>query len=498
MALTRLELKNYLKSSRGLTRAREDGLLTDVLLNEAVGKVLTQLAIDCHIPPIWKKFARRQGQWIYKMPQECFRVSKVWYKEPGGSYEPITKVSQGFFLDYRDPATDTAQDPTYYSYPIFEPRVLQPYGKAPPNEDFVGVSHVTTASRRTVIDSGINLGKTRDGTRISPGMVVYNRDDDSYGYIEVLNMESAKASGTAGAGTDSNTLDGGGVNFVTANVKEDDIIVKPSTGVVQTYAFVTSVSAASLEYTDARGAETAFAAGEGYRVGTANRARISTAAPHRAMREGLVNEFSVSAATATVTATTFTDTRCTGTFSATPSAGEIAIASGGSHGKIETVASGYVDVDHWIGGKPADGETVEIKTCDEYQIEMNVYNERTFWLGPTCSENDTIGTERILVLYVRKPLVPQYDWEELEIGEYYTEVLEKCMKWKAADLTGIYSPDTLAGYEVVYRESAERYAMDVMRPPLTGVMTVWGNRGTRAAVGVKDQTPNGIAWDLNI
>lgn len=495
MPLTRLELTNHVKSSRGLTRNREDGLLPDTLIHEAINEAILQVGIDCGLLPVAYRFALKADQWKYPMPQDMFELRSLYYVDSSGNYLPMTILSREIFLDGRNPETDSSLEPSFAAYPIYYQRVIQPFGLARPLHDFVQNSHVTTEHARTVEDTGINFGRTLDGTRISPGGMVKNRTTEAFGYIEFLDTITDKApSVTAVAGTNSTTVVR--VGNWPSTIKADDIICTPGTGNVTTYAFVVSISTTSLTYEAIRGDASSFSSGDIVKVGTAQKIRLSLAAPHRGLRDGSSAVFNKGSTTATMTTTTFTNTRCTGTSPSGAAVGEIAIASGGSHGKITAVESAYIDVVEWIGGLPSAGETVTIQECDEYEVLTTPNIEPVIYLGPTPTTSDDAGTRSMVADYVKRPFFPEHDWQYVDIPDKYRTVLYRCVEWQAQILAGTLPPATVKKqYQDVYDIEATKFAGDIDRGPKGDVMTVGGNRSPRV-IERQHTTHSGVPYNV--
>lgn len=477
MALTLLELKNYLKSSRGLTRGREDGLLPDSLLIEGIGNAIKRIAKDCDLLPTTKKVPLVAGQWKVPIPEEVRSIIAIWREDTNGSRLPLTSITQTNFDSGGDPSTNTSANPSQYAYPIYEGRRYEWYVKAPPNTDFTEVSRITNGSRRTIEDSGANFGRTLSGVRISPGDKVSNVTGDSYGYIEVLDVITNKGGGACAAGTDSDTVVVAGVDFDALNVKVDDIICYPSTGVVKSYAFVTDIVGNTLTYEDMRGTLSAFAQALGIKVGQAQKIRLTTDPPHRGLRDGSRNFFQVVAETATLIGTTFTPTRCAGVGDLTnASVGQEAIASGGSHGYIEVVGSGYVDVTAWHGGVPVDGEIVLIKACDEYNIETAPRIQPVMFIRPTPSVSDALGEEKLTVHFDIEPYIPSEDYEFIDIPGKWEDGLRACAEWQVARLTGTHKPKQLAEYKQAYLDETGETRSDIHETPRSEIQSPWLNR----------------------
>jgi hypothetical protein len=504
MAITRLQLKDRIKSARGLTRARDDGLLDDTLLNEAVRDAQELVVKWCNLFPVHQEVALEAGKYEYPVQDEWLGLKRALFIDASGNRLPIQSVTYDDFIEGRNPETDVALEPVYYAFPKFQRRVIQPWAQAPPNKDFIDYSFVTSDSIRTVYDTGINFGRTRTGRRISPGDLVYNLSDgNSYGIVEVLDMTTVKRTASAGASTSATQLVDGAGDFINNDVQVDDLItVRDSDGIVITYGFVTDVVSASiLEYEDVRGAATVFAPGDTYRVGVANIIRLSSASPHRGLRGGINNRFSIASASATISGTTFTDTRATGSGSLTSvSAGQVAVASGGSHGEVSEVGDGYLDVECWVGGVPSAGEQVTVHTADKYHVETRPAIERVMLIGPTPTNTDALGTRSILLLSNRRPIEAQHDWEELEVGEEYRRPLFAAGYWMAAELSGLFSndPNRLGMFKGQFISEVETLMGDVNKNDVDAIMSPYLNSQVRGgAAGRRYQGERtGITWNV--
>ena len=490
-------IRNHIKSANMLARTVNDGLLSDTILNEAIESALKLVGFDCNLKPKWKKLPLIANQYEYPMDERVSRIRRVWYENSSGNRQPLVYLPPEEYMDWEDP-TETGTEPLYYSYPKYQGQVFQFFADAPPIYDYVSASYVTEATIRAICDSGMNFGKTLSGNHVRPKCVAVNLTDDSYGYVSHLNCPTAKASGTATGNTSSTILEDTGKNFVTAGVAVDDVICKLSGTTVISYAFVTAVATTQLTYSGFEKmseAATSFASGDSYKVGIATEIWLSTATPHPGLRDGSRNYFYLSAAAATMTGTTFTNTTCTGSSTSGASSGQVAIASGGSHGLITNVAANVITVDKWIGGKPTDAETVNIYTADKYQIQDKFTTEKTMWIGPTPDTSDSVGDESIIILYNELIQVPDEDDDPLEVDEMYEQPVLRCAEWQAATKTGIYNIGQLAEFEAVYRNTVRDYRGDVFAPPL-GPINPFNNRRGRGRIGYPHQTPNGLRWNV--
>jgi hypothetical protein len=498
MAWDRLELKQSLKDELGLARNREDGLLPDALIHKAVNDAMKRVADDCHLLPVHRKLALIQGQWEYPIDSDVQSIRRIWFVEDDNTrYELVYREPEAF-MDGLDP-TDTSSQPVYFCYPVFQRPVYEFFAAAPDVYDYVGQSHCTTGSIRTVIDSGINFGRTLDGKRVRPKCIVHNNTDDSYGYVEQLDITTSKASGTADAGTTTDKLVDAAVNFVATSVAVDDIICSPSVGVVTKYAFVTAIdSATQLAYADMEPRSQSFAAGETYKVGQAQEIRLSMATPHPGLRSGADNTFAVGAVKATLVGTTFTATRCTGAPTTGAEGDDIAIAAGGSHAKISAVTATYIDVDRWIGGIPVDGEVVTVRLCDEYQVEDRYRTQKVLWITPAIDTSDAIGSESLSILFNGVPNLPEEDDDPIEIPENYARPLQRCLRWYAEMARASMSEREIAALEGLYIQTAREFLGDIWQTPRSRQVSAVRNRRRVSRWGVKDQTLSGAKYQLNI
>ena len=515
MAWNRLYLRNRLKSSFLRPRGVSDVNSPDSLFNEAIEAAMKEVARDCRLLPDEWGLALVAGQYKYPLPQAIDRIYAVYYIDSDNTHNRLSYMAEDNYLASMDP-TEVQSEPFYYSYPPYVPPVFEFYVSAPPVYDYVSASYVTTESIRTIIDSGASFGRTRSGKRIRPGCVVSNISDDSFGYVQYLDMTTAKTSGTATSGTTTDTLEDTGENFSTDDVEVGDIVCTPSTGEVLAYAFVIEVGTDSFRYADIEGEDAngerinRFADGDTYKVGKATEVRLWFGRPvpegtrvahagwnHPGLRQGTSNIFAVSATKATITGTTFTNTTVTGSSTSGTEEDDIAIASGGSHALISGVDDNELTVDKWIGGLPSAAETVTVVEADQYSIEDRFATERQIWIGPP-SEAAAEGDENILLSGYRKPRMPQEDDDPLEIPEHYEQPLIACSKWQVADLLGYITPAEVLSYENIYRQEVRKYGSDVDRPPSNRPISPWRNRRTAVRYGRRNQTPNGLTWDVDI
>jgi hypothetical protein len=513
-------LRDRVKSAMLMDRRRSDAGMPDEIIDEGMASAMKELARDCSLFPDKWTLALQSSEYKYPLPVEVDRIREVWFIDNDGTYIPLQYMAQDNYLAWTDP-TDTGSEPRYFSYPHFQPHIFEFYAGAPPTSDYVNASWVTAGRIRTIQDSGINFGRTRSGLRVRPECVGHNLTDGSFGYIEYLDITTAKTTGAATAGTTTDILEDDSENFSTDNVAVGDIICTPSTGKVLAYAFVIEVAPGSnndqLRYSDIEGQDAngvrirRFESGDSFKVGQATEIRLWAGRPvpagtrvahagmdHPGLRQGATNDFTVSATKATITGTTFTNTTVTGSSTSGAEGSDIAVASGGSHGTISGVDDNELTVDEWIGGLPTDGETVTVKEADKYQVEDRYAGERQIWIGPPASSGAGLGSENILMSGARMPRIPVEDDDPIEIPEHYELPLIACSKWQVADLRGIYEPAEIAAFRRLYKEEVRSYAGDVNRPPSNRPISPYRNRKrTARSYGRRDQTSRGIVFDIS-
>ena len=498
--MDRLYFKYWIKDRYTLSRDRDDGLLSNSIINDCIDDAIRQISKDCLVLPVTKVFPLRANQWKYPMPDDMIRIREIYFIDSDGTYVPLDYLSPEQFLAWRSTVSDTATDPIYFSYAEFASKVLHFYSQAAPIYDYLPSSHITSGSVRTVIDTGMNFGKTLDGSRVTTGSIVHNLTDGSYGYVEVLDIITAKTTGAATTDTGDGTLKDTTKNFTALGVEENDIICYLTPALVTTkYAFVKTVGTTTLTYEDFQdpdGVREDFVVTDVYKIGKAQKIRLTLDSPHPGLREGATNDFTTGDTKATITGTAFAATSVTGSVTTGAETGDTAIASGGAHGQVTAVAANSLTVDMWIGGTPANGEVVTVRQCDSYQVESEYRTQRVLWVGPTPNVSDTIGSESVLVLYHAVPELPETDADPIEIDEIYRELVCIALEWKAGERTGkpMQEVITLKG---IYETMLRKYQGDVYKPPLREPLTVWGNRVGRR-YGVRDQTPSGARWNTPV
>jgi hypothetical protein len=500
MAWDRQYLKDWIKDRRLMPRDKDDGRLPDSLINDAINDSLEAVGLRCSLIGNLRRFPLVADQWQYPMDDDVWDIRSAWYISSSGNRQPLAYISSNQLLDWRNPATDVSNEPIWFSYPHYQGRVLQFWAGATPVYDYIDASWVTASKIRTVEDSGVNFGKILDGTRIKPGDVVHNPTDDSYGYVEVLDTITNTTTGTATSGTSTNTLENTGKDFTALNVEVGDVICTPSSGVVTGYAFVKTVGTDTVTYEDYYSSDGSlrFASGDTYKIGKAQKIRLSEATPHPGLREGATNDFTVGSVKATITGTTFTDTTVTGSSTDGAEEGDVAIASGGSHATVSGVDDNELTVDKWIGGNPSTAETVTVKECDKYQVETNFQIERVIWLSPTPSGSDGVGDESIEILCNVQGHMPTKDSDPIELHIRYKEPILAALEWKAAERAGEDS-GTIDRLETKYETKVSGFTGDVYRPPENHIMTVISNRRRGRRFGEsRYMTRDGWKWDVDI
>jgi hypothetical protein len=493
-------LKFWIKDRRLLDRETNDGRLDDTRIHAAIDDALRDVAGRCGLLGETRTMPLRAGQWEYPMPDDINDIRSVWFIDTNGTRVPVRYLSNSAFIAWRDPDDDSSIQPSFFTYPYFQGRVLSFRANAPPVLDFIDQSWVTTARIRTVQDSGINFGLTLSGERIKPGMVVSNITDGSIGYVEVVDITTNKSTGAATAGTNTNTLVDSTATFVTDSVAIGDAICTPDTGVVTGYAFVKAITnQTTLVYEgfQSSGSALRFDVGDTYKVGEAQEIRLSEATPHPGLRDGSSNTFAVGSAKATITGTTFTDTTVTGSATTGAESGDIAIASGGSHGLVGGVDDNELTVDKWIGGTPTAGETVTVKVCDKYQVQTDFRIERVLRIGPTPSNSDAVGSESLEILCNTEPRLPTQDDDPIELPRKFERPIQACLRWKAAERAGDEDAK-VDRFELRYDTIVRQYQGDVYRPPLDAPLSAWSLRNRAGRFRGRRYTDSrGIPYDID-
>lgn len=493
--MTRAEVRKILKLADGLNPNTEDGLMTNDYYNIAIDEAIKQLAIDCNLIPVKRSFSLQSGVYQYPIDEDVDIIRRVWYVDSDNKRIPLDYMSPEQWMDWAD-LDDDSDQPDRYCYPMFMNDVVPFYIQAPPVYDYGNTSYVTEQTIRTLVDSGANFGKTLNNRKIEPGYIVHDLTDGSYGYVDVLGITTVKTTGKATSNTATNYLEDTTENF-SGIVEVGDIICTPGSGIVTSYAFIDEVtSATKLKYSDMQSAKRRIASGDTYAIGKATEIRLSLKVPHPGLRNGSYNYFKVTdgAVSLTIGTTVFTDTRCTGTMVGTPTTSMVAIASGGSHGRITGIGANYVDVDMWIGGTPIAGESVSCKTCDRYQIEDNSSSVRAIWIGPKPNTSAINGSS-IEIIFHKVPELPQDDTDKLQIPDHYKTLLIDCGRWQVALLSGKYDLNSVNNFRMTYKASLPEYSKDVNRPPYGKTLTMWNNRG-RSRRG-SQTTSSGNRWDIS-
>jgi hypothetical protein len=468
--------------------------MTNDYYNTAIDEAIRQLAIDCNLIPVRRSFPLQANVYQYPIDEDVDIIRHVWYTDSNNTKIPLDYMSPEQWMDYD--LDDTSEEPDRYCYPMFMNEVVPFYIQASPVYDYDMTSYITEQTIRTLVDSGANFGKTLNNRRIEPGFIVHNLSDGSYGYVDVLNMTVVRVAGTATGGTNTTILEDTTKDFITLGVQEGDIICNPSSAICTSYGFIDEVTITKLKYSDMQGAKRRLGNLDTYSIGKATEIKLSLAVPHPGLRNGSYNYFKVTDNVVSFTTTTFTETRCTGTLTGTPTTSMVAIASGGSHGKITTVGANYVDVDKWVGGTPANGESVSCKTCDKYQIEDNSSSVRAIWIGPIPSTADANGVNSIEIIFNKVPELPQDDTDKLQIPNHYKTLLLDCARWQSALLSGKYDLGSVNNFRMVYKANLPEYAKDVNRPPYGKTLTMWNNRG-KGSRSHKYTTRSGNRWDIS-
>jgi hypothetical protein len=499
--MNRKEIRDDIKLSFGLDMDKEDGGMSDAQFNIAIHNALKIVAKDCKACFVEKSFPLRQGQYQYPLDPDVDIIRAVWFLDSQGMRNELRWLPPERFMEGLQSETDISNTPTVFSYPIMQRAVIHFWAQAPPIYDYVSLSYVTEGTIRTLVDKGANFGQTLSGYRIEPGAVVRNLTDNSFGYVQALNISTEKAKGFADANSTTTQLWDVSKNFTALGVYPGDIICNPWSVIPASYGFVTEVYVNYLVYENMQGEKLRIRPNDPYRVGTATEIVLSGSIPHPGLRDGVTNKFNVSASKATITNTVFEFTKVTGSIAiltTAPEAGDTVIADTGQHAQVEAVYENYLTVDRWIGGMPNANTICSVKKCDQYQIETKGLRQRVFSIAPTPDFSDTAGSASIIMLYNKVPDLPDDDNDRLEIDDRYRPLLIKCASWQAQRLSGIYTnnPAHLTFLEQEYRTSMNDYSLDSQAPPASTPLSVWDNRMGRGVSGGRFEGASGLRYIL--
>ena len=278
--MTRKELRDDIKLSFGLDKDKEDGNLPDSILNIAIHNALRIVARDCKACFVEKSFPLRQGQWAYPMDDDIDVIRACYFVDSQGMRNELKWFPPERFMEGFQPTTDTSNTPMAFSYPQMQRAVVHFWAQAPPIYDFVTESYVTEDTIRTLVDKGANFGNTLSGYRIEPGAVVRNLTDNSFGFVQALNMSVEKAKGFADLNSSTTQLWDVSKNFTALNVYPGDIICNPWSSIPASYGYVTDVYVDYLVYEAMQGEKLRIRPNDPYRVGTATEIVLSGSIPH--------------------------------------------------------------------------------------------------------------------------------------------------------------------------------------------------------------------------
>jgi hypothetical protein len=188
--MNRKEIRDDIKLSFGLDMDKEDGGMSDAQFNIAIHNALKIVAKDCKACFVEKSFPLRQGQYQYPLDPDVDIIRAVWFLDSQGMRNELRWLPPERFMEGLQSETDISNTPTVFSYPIMQRAVIHFWAQAPPIYDYVSLSYVTEGTIRTLVDKGANFGQTLSGYRIEPGAVVRNLTDNSFGYVQALNIST--------------------------------------------------------------------------------------------------------------------------------------------------------------------------------------------------------------------------------------------------------------------------------------------------------------------
>ena len=83
--MNRLFFKHWIKDRYGIARDRDDGLLSDEIIHDAINDSIKQVAKDCLALPVYMNFPLRANQWKYPMPSELIRIRTIYHVDSAGT-----------------------------------------------------------------------------------------------------------------------------------------------------------------------------------------------------------------------------------------------------------------------------------------------------------------------------------------------------------------------------------------------------------------------------
>ena len=466
--MTRLEAENYIKDGiANLGRSVSDDLITDTIIYDCINQAMDKLVIDLNINPHIFSLSRITGEWEYALPSDVLHIRNLFFFDDDSGWQPITYEAPDRFLTWFD-ETDTDDEPEIFS--VFG-RMGEVYRfsteSAIPVNKFVHQFYVTQTETDILICQSAGFGMIESEEHVLRGDIVNNIRDDSWGFVNYLDMTTAKFSGTADAGTSSTLLIDAAVDFTSnalsgtgARVKPGDVILRTDSS-NNSYAFVTAVAATQLTCTNIQGSNPFFGVGNTYKVGTSDRIVLRQfGTSSGGLREGSDHTFTATDSGLAAAAATFTsDENASDTMArqdladwntTTITTSMIALTNTGKSGKIRAVAADAIQVDYWVGGPPSNGDTVTFKTSDLFSIESKFATKDMLWMSPVPSETD-VGIERLRLLYNVIPTKPDSDTNKLEIPDRNREEFFACLDWMVSRRAGIFSQAEIANYLVTYK-----------------------------------------------
>jgi len=458
--MTRGEYKARLKAIMGLDPNSQDGNLTDVIIHEVINDAMDDVVDSLDLIMDVEQSALIKDEWRYALPPKTLSVRDVMYLDTDNIWLPLQYQDPELFLTYFDQSDTDTSPHTYTISGRSSPTHNFATDSGLPVARFIPSFFATETSATALICYGANFGDTEAGERIRKDDRVWNREDDSYGFVDYLDFTVVKQAGTITTATLSIANDTS-ATFSDNSVAVGDVIRWTASTGENTYAFVSAVNTnTQIKYTGTQGnASFNPSGGDTYSIGTSDKIVLKTHGTSSGrLRGGSDNTFTntdsghPATTISTVTTTTTNGDTLGGTFDTSlVSAGMVVFpaTSPDKCAEILSVSSSEIIVDFWIGGVLTASTQVLFGTGDKFSVESKFRTRDSVWIKPIPNTTDD-GIERLKALLVIAPQKPDDDGDPIEIDDRYREVVLAKMRHLAAERMATFSTRELADFEAIY------------------------------------------------
>ncbi len=380
------------------------------------------------------------NQYEYSCPYDCMRI-KIVQHVYNNRWRDLDFKSLAELTNYFDTSWTAAIPRVYTKTPGIHHAV-----------HYSGQATVASAAKPPVlIDYSACYGITDTGEDIGQYDIVFNLTDyNAYGFINYIESTDWKvgdgASGQACTGATATSVTDTGTNFITSGVTYGDIVSRDdskSWGVIHTVA-TNTVSFTTLHGTGA------FAALDGYSIGTGNKITMTNYALKRDVKEDMrggedniwETEAIASAVAGTYLATSFTAT--TPADIADVEVGHLiysqttgGIRTGAEVTAVDTTTGVITVYPRWSHGPPEPNQTAVITTVptyipdnaqtativsgNKYRIEGRFAIVDGLLIRPVPSTTDDAGVESLRMWYYPQPPLPTLDNDPIPYSDAYAQ-----------------------------------------------------------------------------